>query len=94
VETATANDVNFSVLNIDWRAFEEAYDKPISSVKITPEIGGRKEGFSSYTKITISDIVSSWSYERLIGIARAQIARMMDPFSWSEKRRFQIRLRF
>ncbi|WP_276148107.1 ATP-binding protein, partial [Pseudomonas aeruginosa] len=30
VETATANDVNFSVLNIDWRAFEEAYDKPIS----------------------------------------------------------------
>lgn len=92
VETATENETQSNVLDIDWRRFEEAYDQPASSVKITPEPGVRKPRGESFTRIVISDLRSSWSYSRLAEIAKGQIAKMTDPFSWTEKRRFQIRL--
>lgn len=94
IETATVDDDRTNILVIDWSEFERAYDKPASSVKITPEFGERKKLGVSFTRVIISDISAAWTADRLLNIARTQISRMMDPFSWAEKRRFQVRLEF
>lgn len=95
VETCTAKDRNVNRLEIDWKRFEDAYDKPASSIKVEPTVGKRKDSRDeSFTRITISDLRTSWSQSKLTEIATSQIARMMDPFSWREKRRFAIRLQF
>lgn len=94
VETGTVDDTESNILEIDWRRFEKAYDQPASSVKIEPEQGDQKPRGESFTRIVISDLRSSWSLSRLTEIAKGQIAKMTDPFSWTEKRRFQIRLSF
>lgn len=92
IETGTAEDEETSVLDIDWRKFEEADDAEVSSVRISPTRGQPKEIGASGTVITVSDLKSSWSIPRLQQIARDEIARMLDPFSWDEKRRFRIRI--
>ena len=92
VETATEDDTETNVLEIDWRRFEEADDAAASSVKIAPISGVRKEKGESGTRITVSDLRSSWTRARLQNIARDEIARMSDPFSWENKRRFQVRM--
>lgn len=92
VETVTASERITNILEIDWRKFEEADDAEATSVRIEPRQGLPKGRNDSFTRITISDLRSSWSLARLNTIATEQIARMTDPFSWSG-RRFQIRLR-
>ena len=94
VETAKSADTHVNVLEIDWAEFEKAFDKPASSVVIRPMVGAKKKVGESFTKIIISDLVSTWSFTRLTEIARSQIARMMDPFSWSGRRRFQVRMSY
>ena len=94
IETATSNDSWINILDIDWHRFEEAYDKPADSVKLVPVTGDAKPKGISGTRIIISDLRASWSRERLVEIARDQIARMMDPFSWDSPRRFPIKLAF
>jgi len=95
VETATGADTHLNVLKIDWSAFERAYDKPASSVPLIPIRGPHKpSGFTSGTKITISNLRSSWTPLALDQLLISQIARMTDPFSWAEKRRFRIRIRY
>lgn len=92
VETVTTEERETNVLDIDWRKFEEADDAAATSVHIEPQPGHRKTRGESFTRITISDLRSSWSVSRLTQIATDQIARMTDPFSWSG-RRFQMRLK-
>lgn len=94
IETATASDKTLNVLEINWRRFEEAYDLPAESVKLEPVPGEPKQKGVSGTRIIISDLRASWSQERLLEIARGQIARVMDPFSWDTSRRFPIKLTF
>lgn len=95
VETATEDDSRMNLLEIDWREFEKAYDKPAGSIPIEPELGAAKpKGFTSGTRITISDLRASWTRNKLQEVAVNQISRMTDPFSWAEKRRFQIRLSY
>ena len=94
IETATTRETAINVLDIDWHRFEEAYDKPADSVKLVPVKGDAKPRGVSGTRIVISDLRASWSRDRLIEIARDQIARMMDPFSWDAPRRFPIKLAF
>ena len=91
IETVTAEEHETNILEIDWRKFEEADDAVASSIHLEPISGTPKAGNESFTRITISDLRSSWSQSRLVQIATEQIARMTDPFSWSG-RRFQIRL--
>jgi len=95
VETATEEDSHFNILDIDWTAFEKAYDKPASSIPLRPVRGRRKPGdFSSGTIITISDLRSSWTLAAVNQLIVNQITRMTDPFSWTERRRFRIRIRY
>lgn len=95
VETATKDDGRMNILEIDWTKFEEAYDQPASSVHLKPVKGSQKPGdLISGTKIIISNLRSSWTRKSLLDIAIQQISRMADPFSWAEKRRFQIRLSY
>jgi signal transduction histidine kinase len=95
VETASEDDTHLNVLEIDWTAFEKAYDKPASSIQLQPVRGRRKpEEFSSGTIITISDLRSSWTLAALSQLIVNQITRMTDPFSLIERRRFRIRVRY
>ncbi|WP_124083989.1 ATP-binding protein [Burkholderia gladioli] len=93
IETAKVSDTLTNVLEINWHEFEEAFDDDASSVVLTPHEEGDK-GEPSFTKITISDLRATWTAASLKEIARLQIARMTDPFSWSEPQRFPIRLWF
>lgn len=93
IETAKESDSLTNVLDINWHEFEEAFDVDASSVVLTPREEGTKAK-PSFTKITISDLRATWTAASLKEIARLQIARMMDPFSWSEPQRFPIRLWF
>ncbi|MFN4045662.1 ATP-binding protein [Limnobacter sp.] len=94
VETATKDDSHVNILEIDWRRFEEAYDLPASSVKLAPTIGPEKALGESFTRITVLDLRANWTFSGLEEIAVKQIARIMDPFSWDERRRFPIKLIF
>lgn len=94
IESATAQDTATNVLEIDWRKFEDAYDADASSVILTPIKGHAKPVGESFTRITITGIRSTWTSTRLKEISKLQIARMMDPFSWSEPKRFAINLKF
>jgi signal transduction histidine kinase len=93
IETAKESDSLTNVLDINWHEFDEAFDDDASSVVLTPHEGGPKAE-PSFTRITISDLRATWTAESLKEIARLQIARMTDPFSWSEPQRFPIRLWF
>jgi signal transduction histidine kinase len=94
IETATDDDERISILDIDWRKFEEADDADASTVKIKPILGKIKPvgPKTSRTVIIVSDLRSSWSLPRLQQIARDEIARMIDPFAWEDRRRFQVRM--
>lgn len=94
VETATKSDDHVNILEIDWRRFEDAFDLPASSVKLAPTTGPEKVVGESFTRITILDLRANWTLKSLQEIAVKQIARMMDPFSWDERRRFPIKLIF
>lgn len=95
VETATKSDNRINLLEIDWTKFEEAYDKPADSIELKPVKGSPKApGFVSGTRIIITNLRSSWTRKRLSDIAIEQISRMTDPFSWVQRRRFQIRLSY
>ena len=95
VETATQKDSFMNLLEIDWNEFEKAYDQPLASVPIEPRTGKVKsEGFISGTRIIVSGLRASWTKKNLSDIATNQISRMTDPFSWAEKRRFQIRISY
>lgn len=94
IETATEKDDHINVLEIDWKRFEDAFDQPASSVSLAPEVGEPKPLGESFTRITVSDLRADWTLKNLQDIAVKQIARMMDPFSWDERRRFPIRLVF
>lgn len=93
IETAKESDSSTNVLEIDWHKFEEAFDDDASSVVLTPHEGSAKAE-PSFTRITISDLRATWTAASLKEIARLQIARMTDPFSWAEPQRFPIRLWF
>lgn len=93
VETATREDKTLNVLEVDWRDFERAYDKSFDTVEIKPSRGSRKPAdMESGTTIIISDLRAPWTESDLTAIATHQMARITDPFSITEKRRFQIRL--
>ncbi|XAH25683.1 ATP-binding protein [Xylophilus sp. GW821-FHT01B05] len=94
VETATDNDEITNILEIDWRKFEEADDADASSIQLRP-VPGRPKPVgpkTSGTIITVSDLRSSWDVPRLQIVARDDIARMADPFSAEDGRRFRLKM--
>lgn len=94
VRTARAEEKNYNILRIDWREFEEAYDKSHDSVVIKVKRGPLKPAGESGTTITISDLTSVWTTNVLEENIRGQIARLTDPFVVGKKRRFPIRFSY
>ena len=93
IETAIATDASLNILDINWREFEEAFDKPFDVVHLEPKQGPPKPPeFISGTKILISDLCSTWTREILEGTIRDQLTRLTDPFSFGQRRRFPIRI--
>ncbi len=80
METARAEDVRLSLLEIDWRMFEDL-DAMIEDVAIEPTKGPRKtkEGWHG-TKLTISGLLEDWTEKRVRKFADYDFARLTDPF--------------
>lgn len=80
VETATAADSKFNILEIDWSQFS-ALDAMLSDIKVAPVIGEAKPNNEwSGTRIVISALTEDWTKSRLREMAEYDFARLTDPF--------------
>lgn len=80
VETATLEDDDLNVLEIDWSLFSRKPDALLESINFAPESGGPKPRPKG-TTIRIFELTSDWTLGKLQQIAREQFARLNDPFS-------------
>lgn len=93
VESTTAGERHWNVLEIDWSAFSHDIEVPLESIHIEPRLGTRKESInSSGTRIRISGLNSEWSKLKLLDLARDEFSKLTDPFTSSAT--FPIQLRF
>lgn len=89
VQTATAADRRWNMLNVDWSEFEDL-DKLVGDIEIAPRVGAPKPAaVKSGTTIKIQRLNASWSPSRIKDIAAYELARLWDPFS-KDKRRFRV----
>jgi signal transduction histidine kinase len=80
LETARAEDVHVSVLDIDWRLFGNL-DAMIEDIVIEPRIGPRKEKETWHgTRLTLSGLLEDWTEKRVREFANYDFARLTDPF--------------
>lgn len=81
LRTATREDTNWNLLDIDWTRFLRNDDLDAGLVEIVPEIGDSKpRGTGHGTIIRISDLTSDWDVTRFTELLQGKIARMVDPF--------------
>jgi len=92
VKTATAKDDCWNELLIDWSMFREHIGQLVEEVELTPRRGTKKDVTGSGTTITIRNLNSTWSHDRLQQIANTDLSRLTDPFA--EKNRFPIHLKW
>ena len=93
VETATANDARWNILDIDWEAFGEEVGQLVEDIDVEPEKGAKiKAGEERGTKIRITHLNESWTLRKLSLVANNDIARLLDPFT--SRRRIAIPLKF
>ena len=93
VETATAKDTRWNVLDIDWEAFGENAGQLVEDIEVAPEKGDKIQANEELgTKIEISHLNDNWTSQKLSQIANNDIARLLDPFT--SRRRIAIPLKF
>lgn len=93
VDTATAEDTRWNVLEIDWEAFGETVGQLVENIEVDPEKGERiKASEERGTTIAISHLNENWTLHKLTHIANNDIARLLDPFT--SRRRISIALKF
>lgn len=93
VQSATAEDAYWNVLEINWDDFGGELGKLIEDVEVEPEKGDKiasdeKRG----TVVWVSRLNENWTYSKLAEIANDDIARLLDPFS--SGRRISVSLKF
>jgi signal transduction histidine kinase len=89
IETATATDTRWNLLEIDWTDFDDL-DKLLSDVPVDPTTGPKKPSAGvTGTIIRISDLNAGWSPGRLRKAVTFELARLTNPLS-PTKRRFRI----
>jgi hypothetical protein len=86
VQSATIDDKNWAVLEIDWSKLEGDLDSQLSDFVTTPSEGQEKEAKSEHgTLIRISNLNEDWSLEKLVDIARTDIAKLKNPIDPKSK---------
>lgn len=93
VETSTAGEATWNLLEIDWRRFSNESDAMIEDIDVEPRAGAPKSDPEKHgTRIRISAISTSWSRERLARIAIDEFSKLQDPFG--PRTDYRISLRF
>jgi signal transduction histidine kinase len=81
VTTATKNDANWNVLDVDWSRFSHDVEIPLEKIRVEGRVAGRKEKKSQQgTTVRISDLSADWTAQRFSLIFQERMARMVDPF--------------
>ncbi|QEG02388.1 CAI-1 autoinducer sensor kinase/phosphatase CqsS [Stieleria maiorica] len=93
VQTATAEDTHWNILEIDWGDFGDEIGKLIEDVDVSPVKGDMIETEEKRgTTVWISRLNENWSRSKLAEIANDDIARLLDPFASS--RRIAVTLKY
>ena len=81
VTTATADDISWNHLDIDWNWFAADGDADASDYEVSPTEGDTKQSDDDHgTTIRVSDLNQDWNAPRFAEIFQGKIARMIDPF--------------
>ena len=81
VTTATADDISWNHLDIDWNWFAADGDADASDYEVAPTEGDTKQSDDDHgTTIRVSDLNQDWNAPRFAEIFEGKIARMIDPF--------------
>lgn len=94
VRTTRPTDDSWHVLTVDWREFAKDPDADLDDIEVAkPKSVAKEKGPPRQgTVITIGDLISPWTSERLRDIARLEFSRLTDPFTGGK--RYPITLRF
>jgi signal transduction histidine kinase len=93
VESTTAEERHWNVLDIDWSVFSHESDALLEEFQVAPRVGPPKERRQeSGTRLRISGLTSGWTRERLDDLARYEFSKLTDPFA--ETPVFPIQLRY
>lgn len=77
--TIPAKSEQSVLVAIHWRDFEMLVDRDLTEVQVEVDLR-KKDGTSSGTVITISDLHSNWSRHRAIKLASEHLTKFLDPF--------------
>jgi signal transduction histidine kinase len=81
VQTSTSEDTHWNELRIDWTAFGRDFNQLLEDVEVAPVRGPRKTTAGHGTTITITDLNTAWSVDKLHQIANSDLSRFTDPFA-------------
>lgn len=81
VTTATADDVTWNRLSIDWDDFAVFGDELVGDVPVAASKGGPKPPGVQGTSLIISGLETDWTKAKLEQIAVQEFSRISDPFA-------------
>ena len=81
VETTTAGEQHWNVLDVDWGVFSHSEDMLVQDIAIAPQKGSPKQNPNEHgTTIRIRSLSADWTWVRFNELLDGKIARFMDPF--------------
>lgn len=81
VETSTAGEPHWNVLDIDWGVFSHSEDTLVQDIEIAPNRGRQKLNHADHgTTIRIGSLNADWTRVRFNEMLDGKIARFIDPF--------------
>lgn len=81
VITTKSGERRWNLLNIDWKRFSHDSDALLHEIDLKPELGDRKEDYSTHgTIIHIYDLKADWDRVKFGELLGTDFARMVDPF--------------
>jgi signal transduction histidine kinase len=93
VESTTAGESHWNVLEIDWSAFSHDSDALVDSISVVAVRGSKKSTpLESGTRISITGLHAEWDRRKLEDLAKREFSKLSDPFTTAAL--FPIQLRF
>jgi signal transduction histidine kinase len=81
VETTQKNETYLNLLEIDWSRFGHGSDDMLGDIDIAPTKGRKKTKKSEQgTTVTVYELRSDWTNERIQEVIESDFARLVDPF--------------
>ena len=86
IETSEQGDRRMNMLRIDWSAFNNL-DAMLDEIDVRPETGDIKPDKNwNGTRLIIRSLTADWTHDRVMSLARSDVARLTDPFEDAKRR--------